>query len=64
MCVTYREGEFFFTHQRALGTNPISFGAPANDGNAFVLDMATTAVAVGKVKVRCFIATAQRREIK
>ena len=58
------KANLFFTHQKALGTNPMSFGAPANDGDAFVLDMATTAVAVGKVKVNCFIATVQRREIK
>lgn len=32
-----------------LGTNPISLGAPANDGDNFVLDMATTATALGKV---------------
>lgn len=34
-----------------LGTNPISLGAPANDGDSFVLDMATTATALGKVNV-------------
>lgn len=33
----------------ALGTNPISVGAPGLNGDSFVLDMATTAVAVGKV---------------
>jgi LDH2 family malate/lactate/ureidoglycolate dehydrogenase len=33
-----------------LGTNPISLGAPANNGDNFVLDMATTATALGKVK--------------
>ncbi|KAG7253624.1 hypothetical protein CRUP_008813, partial [Coryphaenoides rupestris] len=31
-----------------LGTNPISMAAPANDGDSFVLDMATSAVALGK----------------
>jgi LDH2 family malate/lactate/ureidoglycolate dehydrogenase len=36
---------------RALGTNPISFAAPGKDGDAFVLDMATTAVAVGKIEL-------------
>ncbi|CAH0550469.1 unnamed protein product [Brassicogethes aeneus] len=35
----------------ALGTNPISLGAPANCGDSFVLDMATTAVAVGKIEL-------------
>lgn len=34
----------------ALGTNPISLAAPANGGDSFVLDMATTAVAVGKIE--------------
>ncbi|ESO82499.1 hypothetical protein LOTGIDRAFT_223255 [Lottia gigantea] len=31
-----------------LGTNPISVAAPANKGDSMVLDMATTAVALGK----------------
>lgn len=35
--------------QIALGTNPISVAAPAEDGDSFVLDMATTVVALGKV---------------
>ncbi|HEY4253224.1 MAG TPA: Ldh family oxidoreductase [Roseomonas sp.] len=34
-----------------LGTNPFSFAAPAGRNLPFVLDMATTTVAVGKVKV-------------
>lgn len=34
-----------------LGTNPISVAAPANDGDSFVLDMATSAVALGKVEL-------------
>jgi hypothetical protein len=58
------EANLFFALQKALGTNPISFGAPGNDGDAFVLDMATTAVAVGKVKISCFIATVQVSEQK
>lgn len=33
----------------ALGTNPISFAAPAKNDDSFVLDMATSAVALGKV---------------
>lgn len=37
--------------QPALGTNPIAFAAPAANGDAFVLDMATTTVAANKVKV-------------
>lgn len=37
--------------QAGLGTNPISFAAPADSKDQdFVLDMATTAVAVGKVR--------------
>lgn len=36
----------------ALGTNPITVGAPANNGDSFVLDMATTAVAVGKIEIQ------------
>jgi hypothetical protein len=36
--------------QAALGTNPISLAAPGKNGDSFVLDMATTAVAVGKVR--------------
>jgi LDH2 family malate/lactate/ureidoglycolate dehydrogenase len=34
-----------------LGTNPIAFAAPARRNRPFVLDMATTTVAAGKVKV-------------
>ena len=33
----------------AIGTNPLSLAAPGKDGDSFVLDMATSAVAVGKV---------------
>ncbi|PVD29455.1 hypothetical protein C0Q70_08706 [Pomacea canaliculata] len=36
----------------ALGTNPISVAAPADDGDSFVLDMATTVVALGKVEIK------------
>ncbi|XP_070561658.1 uncharacterized oxidoreductase YjmC-like isoform X1 [Ptychodera flava] len=34
-----------------LGTNPISCAAPAKDGDSFVLDMATSGVALGKVEI-------------
>jgi hypothetical protein len=34
----------------ALGTNPLSLAAPGTNGDSFVLDMATTTVAVGKVQ--------------
>ena len=36
-------------YQVTLGTNPINMAAPAKDGDSFVLDMATTSVALGKV---------------
>nr|ADO28406.1 malate dehydrogenase [Ictalurus furcatus] len=35
-----------------LGTNPISVAAPAKDGDSFELDMATSAVALGKVELQ------------
>lgn len=35
----------------ALGTNPLAFAARAANGDAFILDMATTTVAANKVKV-------------
>lgn len=34
-----------------LGTNPLSLAAPADPGDDFVLDMATTTVALGKVEL-------------
>ncbi|MCB1549068.1 MAG: Ldh family oxidoreductase [Hyphomicrobiaceae bacterium] len=37
-----------------LGTNPISIAAPAKRNRPFLLDMATSTVAVGKVKVYSF----------
>ncbi|XP_060585806.1 uncharacterized oxidoreductase YjmC-like [Ruditapes philippinarum] len=37
--------------QEVLGTNPICVAAPAKDGDSFVLDMATTAVALGKIEL-------------
>ena len=33
-----------------MGTNPLSVAAPAKNGDSFVLDMATSAVALGKVR--------------
>lgn len=38
--------------QPALGTNPISVVAPGSQGESFYLDMATTAVAVGKIEMQ------------
>ncbi|XP_028166929.1 uncharacterized protein LOC114357507 isoform X1 [Ostrinia furnacalis] len=38
--------------QSALGTNPMSVVAPASQGESFYLDMATTAVAVGKIEMQ------------
>ncbi|MBI2207710.1 MAG: Ldh family oxidoreductase [Candidatus Rokubacteria bacterium] len=40
-----------FGRAAKLGTNPISFAAPAGDEPPFVLDMATTTVAFGKIRV-------------
>ena len=37
--------------QPVLGTNPLAFAAPARRNPPFVLDMATSTVAVGKVRV-------------
>ncbi|CAG2213782.1 unnamed protein product [Mytilus edulis] len=37
---------------KVLGTNPLSLGAPAQNGDSFVLDMATTAVAMGKCELK------------
>lgn len=37
----------------ALGTNPIAFSAPSTtEGDAFLLDMATTSVALGKIEMK------------
>jgi len=38
--------------EAGLGTNPISFAAPGDKQDPFVLDMATTAVAVGKIEMQ------------
>ena len=44
-----------YTHfQKAIGTNPISFGAPAKQDDYFMLDMATSTVAYGKVIIIMF----------
>lgn len=40
-----------FGRKRQLGTNPIAFAAPAKDNPPFLLDMATTTVAIGKVSI-------------
>lgn len=37
--------------EKALGTNPIAFAAPATNGDCFVLDMATSTAAIGKVEL-------------
>lgn len=39
------------SREKALGTNPISVAAPCKDGQDFVLDMATSTVAQGKVEL-------------
>ncbi|XP_059611852.1 uncharacterized oxidoreductase YjmC [Phlebotomus argentipes] len=38
--------------EAALGTNPLSLAAPGSNGDSFILDMATTAVAVGKIEMQ------------
>jgi LDH2 family malate/lactate/ureidoglycolate dehydrogenase len=40
-----------FGSEALLGTNPFAFAIPAQDGDAFVLDMATTTVALGKLEI-------------
>ncbi|MGQ9552513.1 MAG: Ldh family oxidoreductase [Anaerolineae bacterium] len=40
-----------YGRKRLLGTNPISFAAPAGKERPFVLDMATSIVPIGKVEV-------------
>ncbi|MDA0238806.1 MAG: Ldh family oxidoreductase [Proteobacteria bacterium] len=40
-----------FGREGKLGTNPIAFSAPAEESPPFLLDMATTTVAVGKVTI-------------
>ncbi|MBI5132946.1 MAG: Ldh family oxidoreductase [Rhodopseudomonas palustris] len=40
-----------------LGTNPIAFAAPSAEGNPFLLDMSTSAVAANKVKVYAYHGT-------
>lgn len=44
-----------FIHKVTLGTNPICLAAPAKDGDDFVLDMATTSVALGKVNCSNYV---------
>ncbi len=39
-----------FGKQARLGTDPWSFAAPSADGKPFLLDMATTTVAAGKLR--------------
>jgi LDH2 family malate/lactate/ureidoglycolate dehydrogenase len=39
-----------FGRQAKLGTDPWSFAAPSADGNPFLLDMATTTVAAGRIR--------------
>jgi LDH2 family malate/lactate/ureidoglycolate dehydrogenase len=40
-----------FGREARFGTNPISFAIPANDEQTFVLDMATTTAAAGKLEL-------------
>ena len=40
-----------FGREPRLGTNPIAFAAPGRDGPPFLLDMATSTIAIGKLKL-------------
>lgn len=40
-----------YGRERLLGTNPIAFAFPTSEGEPFLLDMATTTVAHGKIEV-------------
>ncbi|UQZ90676.1 lactate dehydrogenase [Deltaproteobacteria bacterium Smac51] len=40
-----------FGRRRCLGTNPIAVAVPEGDGRSFLLDMATTTVAHGKIEL-------------
>ena len=40
-----------FGREPRLGTNPIAFAAPARNGKPFLLDMATSTIAIGKLKL-------------
>jgi LDH2 family malate/lactate/ureidoglycolate dehydrogenase len=40
-----------FGRSLKLGTNPLAYAIPAEDGDSFVLDMATTTVALGKLEI-------------
>lgn len=42
------------SRERALGTNPIAFAAPARRNRPFLLDMSTSTVALNKVKAYAF----------
>ena len=44
-----RNDVFSFLLQCVFGTNPLSFAAPST-GDPFVLDMATSTAAIGKVQ--------------
>jgi LDH2 family malate/lactate/ureidoglycolate dehydrogenase len=37
--------------QRTFGTNPLTVAAPGKNNDSFVLDMATSTVAFGKVEI-------------
>jgi LDH2 family malate/lactate/ureidoglycolate dehydrogenase len=41
-----------YSRQRLLGTNPIAIAVPAGEERPFVLDMATTVAAEGKIEVK------------
>lgn len=53
MCFTNSQPLVLPTYgrKRVLGTNPISFAAPAGEERPFVLDMATSVVPIGRIEV-------------
>lgn len=49
VCIAFSMMRLIFVLQPSIGTNPISVSAPGRAGDSFQLDMATSAVALGKV---------------
>ena len=51
LTVSLTAAKCLLSNQVTLGTNPLSVAAPGKSGDSFVLDMATSCVALGKVCV-------------
>ena len=49
LTVSLTAAKCLLSNQVTLGTNPLSVAAPGKNGDSFVLDMATSCVALGKV---------------